>query len=232
VSDAFSITLTPAVPSVPCARRSDDTEAAGSGNRSPVDGDKHTESRGAARLIPRCFGRSHRRAQRHPWLLRSIRPKRATLRSLSQPDGVDGGTAQAAPELPPPPCDRGTGRRHSCPTARGPPKRLTQPEETVGLRAEAGPAVLHPLGPPRGNPAGECGVDVSRRSGRYPFPGEPVKLEPGPPSMHAGRDGTSPSDGARVPVGDAAGAAVGSRVDERRDPYPFRRRARRPPGGR
>jgi hypothetical protein len=45
------------------ARRSDDTEAAGSGNRSSVDGDKHTDSRGAARLIPRCFGRSHRLAQ-------------------------------------------------------------------------------------------------------------------------------------------------------------------------
>src|SRR5262249_49507372 len=43
----------------------------------------------------------------------------------------DGGTAQAASELPPPPCDRGTGRRHSCRTARGPPNRLKQPEETV-----------------------------------------------------------------------------------------------------
>ena len=40
------------------ARRSDDTDA-----------------RKAAR---RCFGRSDRSAQRHPWLLRSIRPKRAT----------------------------------------------------------------------------------------------------------------------------------------------------------
>ena len=34
--------------------------------------------------------------------------------------------------------------------------------------------------------------------------------------MHTGRDPTSPSDAARVPVGDVVGAAVGSRVDERR----------------
>jgi hypothetical protein len=64
-------------------------------------------------------------------LRRSIRPRRATLRSLTQPNGVDGGTARAVPELPSPPCDRGTGRRHRCRTARRPPKRPMQSEETV-----------------------------------------------------------------------------------------------------
>jgi hypothetical protein len=33
-------------------------------------------------------------------MLRSIRPKRATPRSLSQPNRGDGGTARAAPNLP------------------------------------------------------------------------------------------------------------------------------------
>jgi hypothetical protein len=33
--------------------------------------------------------------------LRTIRPKRAAFRSLSQPNGLDGGTAQAVPEPPP-----------------------------------------------------------------------------------------------------------------------------------
>ena len=41
----------------------DDTEGIGSGNRSSVDGDKQTYSRGAARLLPGCFGRSDRSAQ-------------------------------------------------------------------------------------------------------------------------------------------------------------------------
>jgi hypothetical protein len=50
----------------------------------------------------RCFGRSDRSAQRHHWLLRSITPTRATFWP-SRPDGADGGTAQAAPELPRPP---------------------------------------------------------------------------------------------------------------------------------
>ena len=46
-----------------CARRSDDTEATWSRNRSRFDGGKHTSSRGAARSLPGCFGRSDRRAQ-------------------------------------------------------------------------------------------------------------------------------------------------------------------------
>jgi hypothetical protein len=60
-------------------------------------------------LPPPRVGPTHRRAQGGSSLLRSIRPTRATFRSLSQLNGVDGGTAQAGPELPPPPCDRGTG---------------------------------------------------------------------------------------------------------------------------
>jgi hypothetical protein len=35
----------------------------GGGKRSPIDGEKHTDSRGAARLLPGCFGRSDRSAQ-------------------------------------------------------------------------------------------------------------------------------------------------------------------------
>jgi hypothetical protein len=46
-----------------CALRSDDTEAIESGNCSRVDGDRHADSRGSARLVPGCFGRSHRSAQ-------------------------------------------------------------------------------------------------------------------------------------------------------------------------
>src|SRR5215467_8102936 len=41
----------------------------------------HTDARKAT---VRRFGRSDRRAQRHPWLLRSIRPKRATFRPLGR----------------------------------------------------------------------------------------------------------------------------------------------------
>jgi hypothetical protein len=36
-------------------------------------------------------------------MLRSIRPTRATPQSVSQPNGVDGGTARAVHELPSPP---------------------------------------------------------------------------------------------------------------------------------
>src|SRR5262249_26791313 len=39
-----------------------------------------TEARREAR---RCVGRSHRSAQRHPWLLRSIRPTRAVSGTLA-----------------------------------------------------------------------------------------------------------------------------------------------------
>jgi hypothetical protein len=63
------------------------------------------ELSGPASHIPfllRASVRLHRRAQRDRSTLRSIRPTRATLRSLSQANRVDGGTARAAPELPPP----------------------------------------------------------------------------------------------------------------------------------
>src|SRR5262249_23498047 len=58
---------------VVCTLRSDDTEAIGSGNRSPSDGDKHTDSHRPARLLPGCFGRSYRSAQQpasvSPWVV-------------------------------------------------------------------------------------------------------------------------------------------------------------------
>jgi hypothetical protein len=46
-------------------------------------------------------------------------------------------------------------------------------------------------------------------------------------AAYAGRDGTAPGDDARARVGDTAGAAVGGRIDERRDPDPLRHRAGR-----
>jgi hypothetical protein len=64
------------------------------------------------------------------------------------------------------PCDRGTGRRRSCRTARGPPKAA---DATRGGRrpgSVGGPAALHPSGPPRRDPAVENGVDTPRGSGR------------------------------------------------------------------
>jgi hypothetical protein len=84
----------PAGPAAPlsCAHRSDDTEATQSGNRSQVDGDKHTNSRGAARLLLGCFGRSDRRAQGDRPTLRSIRPTRARA-----PARVSGGEGQRPP---------------------------------------------------------------------------------------------------------------------------------------
>jgi hypothetical protein len=54
------------------------------GNRSRVEGDKRTGTHRAAEILLRCFGRSYRSAQRHPWLLRSIIPKRATRLSVSR----------------------------------------------------------------------------------------------------------------------------------------------------
>src|SRR6185312_5542380 len=46
--------------------------------RSGVDGDKGIEQHRAVKLLLGSIGRSDRSAQRHPWLLRSIRPTRAT----------------------------------------------------------------------------------------------------------------------------------------------------------
>jgi hypothetical protein len=47
-------------------------------------------------------------------LLRSIRPKRATLRSLSHLNGVDGETTRASANCRHPPFDRRIGRTDSC----------------------------------------------------------------------------------------------------------------------
>jgi hypothetical protein len=49
--------------------------------RSRVVGDKRTDTHRAAEILLRCFGRSHRSAQRRPWLLRSITPTRANAPS-------------------------------------------------------------------------------------------------------------------------------------------------------
>jgi hypothetical protein len=67
----------------------------GSGRRSPDGSSKGgpidlwaiwSGSRGSAG----CFGRSDRRAQRPPWLLRSIRPTRASYRDLPPENGSSG----------------------------------------------------------------------------------------------------------------------------------------------
>ena len=94
-----------------------------------------------------------------------------------------------------PTCDPGTGRCHTCRTARRPPKRLTRLEETVVFARRQVLRSSFRFGPSHRDSTEECGIRSSRRSGGYPFPGEPVKLEPGRPSMHTGRDGTPPSDG-------------------------------------
>src|SRR5215469_6378042 len=49
----------------------------------------------ARREARRCFGRSDRRAQRHPWLLRSIRPTRATTSLAASVDPTDARCAKA-----------------------------------------------------------------------------------------------------------------------------------------
>ena len=43
------------------------------------------------------------------------------------------GPRKQPPSYRDPPCDRGTGRRRSCRTARGPPERLMRPEGAVVL---------------------------------------------------------------------------------------------------
>jgi hypothetical protein len=63
------------------------------------------------------FGRSDRRAQRS-----------GSCHSLME--SMEGPGKQP-PNCRLTPCDRGTGRRHTCWPARGPPKRLMRPEGTV-----------------------------------------------------------------------------------------------------
>jgi hypothetical protein len=121
---------------------------------------------------------------------------------------------QAATEPSPPPVRPRDRTRTELPNR---PRAAGAADSTRGgrrLRSGDDPAVLQPLGPPRRDSAGKCSVDAHGGSAAIPFPGNPVKLELSRPSMHAGRDGTSPSDGARVPVEDAAGTAIESRVDE------------------
>jgi hypothetical protein len=77
-------------------------------------GSDDTDARKEAR---RCFGRSHRSAQRSvPW---------------HDPIELMEGSRKQPPNCRDPPCDRGTGQRQSCRTTRPPPKRLIRPEGTV-----------------------------------------------------------------------------------------------------
>src|SRR5262249_49329129 len=83
--------------------------------RRPFDASvDHTD---AHKATVRRFGRSDRSAQRYG-------PCHSLIVSIDGPRGH-------SPNRRPPPCDRGTGRRHRCRTARGPPKRLMRPEGTV-----------------------------------------------------------------------------------------------------
>jgi len=84
----------------------------GSGNRSSVDGDKHTHSRGTARLLPGCFGRSDTDA------------RKATVRRFGRSDRSAQVIVTGSPENGP------SGRaRVSC------PPRLLQPRrQAAGLR--------------------------------------------------------------------------------------------------
>src|SRR5262249_41136208 len=88
----------------------------GTGNRSPVDGDKHTHSRGDARLLFGCFGRSDRSAQRPACGIRSRRgangeavPGRPSRRERRPPDGS---AASAGPDG-----DHPAGGRRGAPVA-------------------------------------------------------------------------------------------------------------------
>ena len=131
----------------------------------------------------------------------------------SQPDGVDGGTAPAAPELPRPPVRPRDRPKTGLPDRPRAAKAVDAIRGTVvfarTVLLTSIPRVRLAAIPPK-----TFGIDVSRRSGRYPFPRELVRLELRRPSMHAGRDGIPPDAAARVRVRDATGAVVGGRVDE------------------
>ena len=65
------------------------------GNPSRVGGDKRMGTRGAAKILPRCVGRSDRSAQGDRSILRSIRPKRATTSLAASVDPTDARSARA-----------------------------------------------------------------------------------------------------------------------------------------
>jgi hypothetical protein len=73
----------------------------------------------ARREARRCVGRSHRSAQRSG-------PCHILMESMERPHEQSANLRHTRR-------DRGTGRRHSCRTARGSPKRLTQAEGAVVL---------------------------------------------------------------------------------------------------
>jgi hypothetical protein len=151
---------------------------------------------------------------------------------LPKPNRVDGGTARAAPELPRPPCDRGTGRRHFRRTAQGPPERLTRPEGAVVLarrtvlRSSIARVRLAAIPPVK--------VASMPHGGRAAILSQGSRLSWNRVVRRCMPTGTERlrATPRKVRVEGASGAPMGSRVDERRDPDPFRCRARRPHGGR
>jgi hypothetical protein len=109
-----------------------------------------------------------------PNWLRSIRPKRAAPWSCHKLMEWMEGPREQSLNCPNPPSDRGTVRRHSCPTARGP---QTRPMRTEGIAVFARRMVLR-SSCPCVRPAAILPVDVAFRphGGRaaIPLPGSPL----------------------------------------------------------
>jgi hypothetical protein len=110
-------------------------EGVQAGNRSRVEADKSTERHRAMKLLPGYFGRSDRRAQRHPWLLRSITPTRAIWRPDAEGRRYAIASCRLRPVSPGRPHARGIPRERGR-SLRGRPLRSDDHPVPPGPRLE------------------------------------------------------------------------------------------------